>query len=120
MDVDERAARREDAHVRRIGCALAAVCAVSVTLGVTEPALGQATPCADLQITGIAFTPDTPVQSRPADIAITVRNGGTCAAGGFVVQFRTSLFAPTGPSRALDGLAPGASTTLHLSFAFPQ
>jgi subtilase family serine protease len=99
---------------------LLVICAAAVPLLAPAQASAQATPCADLQITDIAFSPVNPVQGQPANIAITVRNAGTCAAGGFVVQFRTNLFAPTGPSRSVASLAAGASTTLNLSFNFAQ
>ena len=96
------------------------ICAAALPLVVTQQAAAQATPCADLQITNIAFSPAMPAQGQQANIAISVRNAGTCAAGGFVVQFKTDLFAPTGPSRSIDSLAAGASTTINLSFNFPQ
>jgi subtilase family serine protease len=88
------------------------------TLVTASPASAQATPCADLLISDITFTPAQPVQGQEANIAITIRNGGTCAAGGFVVQFKTDLFAPTGPSRSISSLAAGASTTINLPFNF--
>jgi subtilase family serine protease len=96
------------------------ICAVLLPLCVTGQAAAQATPCADLQVSGIVFSPASPVQGEPASIAISIRNAGTCAAGGFVVQFKTDLFATTGPSRSVDSLAAGATTTLTLSFNFPQ
>jgi subtilase family serine protease len=105
---------------RHIVRRLLVVGATALALCVPESAAAQATPCADLQVTGIAFTPAEPVQGQPVNIAISVRNGGTCAAGGFVVQFKTDLFAPTGPSRSVDSLAAGATTTLDLSFNFAQ
>jgi subtilase family serine protease len=99
---------------------LVVICATTLPLLFTGQASAQATPCADLQITDITFSPVNPVQGQQANIAITVRNAGTCEAGGFVVQFKADLFAPTGPSRSVDSLAPGASTTLNLSFNFAQ
>lgn len=99
---------------------LVAVCAVFALAAIgADRAAAQATPCADLLITSIDVTPVEPVQGQPANIAITVRNAGSCAAGGFVVQFKTDLFATTGPSRSVTSLAAGASTTLNLSFNFP-
>jgi subtilase family serine protease len=82
-------------------------------------AAAQATPCADLQIADITVTPTSPVAGQPASVSVTIRNAGTCAAGGFVTQFKSDLFAPTGPSDSLSGLAAGASTTLTLPFNFP-
>jgi subtilase family serine protease len=106
---------------RRVHRCLITLCALlAIALAGASGASAQATPCADLQVTGIDVTPDEPVQGQPANIAITVTNSGTCAAGGFVVQFKTDLFAATGPSRSVASLAAGASTTLNLSFNFPQ
>jgi subtilase family serine protease len=99
---------------------LLVIAAAALPLFTTSQAAAQATPCADLQVGSIAFTPASPVQGQPASIAISVRNAGTCAAGGFVVQFKSDLFAPTGPSRSVNGLAAGAATTLDVSFNFPQ
>jgi subtilase family serine protease len=96
------------------------ICVAVLPLLVAEQASAQATPCADLRVTNIEFSPTNPVQGRQANISISVQNAGTCAAGGFVVQFKTDVFAPTGPSRSVNGLAPGATTTLDLSFNFVQ
>jgi subtilase family serine protease len=96
------------------------IAVAALPLVTAGPAAAQATPCADLDVSNIAFTPASPVQGEPAAIAISVRNVGTCAAGGFVVQFRTDLFATTGPSRSVSSLAAGATTTLDLSFNFVQ
>jgi subtilase family serine protease len=106
-------------HMRTVR-RLLIILTAALPLVVTQQASAQATPCADLQITDISFSPVNPVQGQQADISISVRNAGTCAAGGFVVQFKTDLFAPTGPSRSINGLAAGASTTIGLSFNFPQ
>jgi subtilase family serine protease len=54
----------------------------------------------------------------PATITVAVHNGGTCAAGGFVTQFRTSISSPTGPSESISSLAAGETKTLHLPFVF--
>jgi subtilase family serine protease len=54
----------------------------------------------------------------PATITVAVHNGGTCAAGGFVTQFRTSVSSPTGPSESIPSLAPGETKTLNLPFVF--
>ena len=81
-------------------------------------ASAAAPPCADLQIENIVVSPTNPVQGLTANIAITIHNGGTCAAGGFVTQFRTSLSSPTGPSESISSLFPGESKTLNLPFVF--
>jgi subtilase family serine protease len=54
----------------------------------------------------------------PATITVAVHNGGTCAAGGFVTQFRTSIASPTGPSESIPSLGPGETKTLELPFVF--
>ena len=72
----------------RVSACLATVCALLIAaLTGADRAAAQATPCADLLVTGLDFSPDQPVQGQPANIAITIRNAGTCAAGGFVVHF---------------------------------
>ncbi len=54
----------------------------------------------------------------PTNIAVTVHNGGTCTAAGFVTQFRTSLSSPTGPSESISTLNADESKTLNLPFVF--
>ena len=75
--------------------------------------------CADLTITNVALTPASPIQNENADVAITVLNQGSCAATGFVVQFKQTALAPTGPSQSITSLGAGASQTIHLTYAFP-
>lgn len=77
-----------------------------------------APPCADLYIESVSVSPTNPVQGMPATVTVTVHNGGTCAAGGFVTQFRTSLKSPTGPSESISSLNAGESKTLKLPFVF--
>ena len=57
---------------------------------------------------------------QPATVNITVRNGGTCAAGAFGVQWRPDLFGAAQPAVVVAGLAPGASTTANVPFTFPR
>jgi subtilase family serine protease len=83
-------------------------------------ASAAAPPCADLYVENIVVSPTNPVQGMPANISITVHNGGTCSAGGFVTQFRTSLGSPTGPSESISSLAPDESKTLNLPFVFTK
>src|SRR5262245_55820340 len=78
------------------------------------------TPCADLVVTGFTITPPMPVQGIDAQIAITVKNIGKCSSIPFVVQWKSDLLAPTGPSFQVQGLGPGASTTINLVYAFPR
>lgn len=81
-------------------------------------ALAKAPPCADLYVENVLVSPTNPVQGMPASVVVTVHNGGSCAAGGFVTQFRTSLKSPTGPSESIASLNPGESKTLFLPFVF--
>ena len=105
---------------RRLLVRLLFVCVV--VCGVWGAGAGQASaiapPCADLQVAGISFSPTNPVQGLPATVSITVKNAGSCAAGGFVTQFKSSLSSPTGPSASISSLAAGASQTLNLPFVF--
>ncbi len=83
-------------------------------------ARAQATPCADLRITNFVVIPGSPVQGAQGTVRIVVQNQGTCAAPGFVVQWRQDVLAPTGPSTGLSGLGAGASVNVDLPFIFPQ
>lgn len=83
-------------------------------------AQADAPPCADLQITGMSTSPTEPVQGLDATVSVTVKNAGTCAAGGFVVQWKSDRFAPTGPSESVTSLDAGASTTVNFTYAFPS
>ncbi len=85
------------------------------------PSSADATPCADLSITGINVNPPQPIAGTPATISITVHNGGTCAAGGFVVQWRQDVFTLTGPSKSVASLGAGESSTVVVSsdFTYP-
>lgn len=89
-------------------------------LAITGSASAQAVPCADLVITDFAITPAQPVVGKNAVIDVTVRNQGTCTSLGFVVQWKSNLFAPTGPSSFVPSLAAGASTKVSFDFAFPR
>jgi subtilase family serine protease len=99
---------------------LLACTAVCLSCGVfAGQASAKAPPCADLYVENVYVSPTNPVQGMPATVVVTVHNGGTCAAGGFVTQFRTSLKSPTGPSESISGLLePGESRTLYLPFVF--
>ena len=81
-------------------------------------ASAAAPPCADLYVESISISPTNPVQGMPATVTVAVHNGGTCAAGGFVTQFRTSISSPTGPSESISSLAAGETKTLNLPFVF--
>jgi hypothetical protein len=81
-----------------------------------------ATPCADLVITSMSTVPAQAVQGLPVIPHVTVKNNGTCAAGGFYVQWRpgySTLPAPP-PPVLVPGLASGASQDVPVSsFTFP-
>jgi subtilase family serine protease len=100
----------------RLLLACTAICIASGA--VAGQALAKAPPCADLYVEGVHVSPTNPVQGMPATVIVTVHNGGSCAAGGFVTQFRTSLKSPTGPSESIPSLNPGESKTLYLPFVF--
>ena len=103
-------------------CALI-VCAAALTLLVgASQASAQATPCADLFISDIDVNPDPPIAGTPTVISVTVHNGGTCTAPGFVVQWRRDRFASTGPSKSVASLPAGESATVVVSsdFTYPN
>src|SRR5262249_22894901 len=75
-----------------------------------------AAPAVDLVVTSVATTPAQPAAGQPATVTVVVKNQGTLAAGGFVVDFYKDRAAAPGPDLRGDirctvtGLAPGAST----------
>ncbi len=98
---------------------LLACTAVCLSCGLfAEQASAKAPPCADLYLENVSVSPTNPVVGMPATVTLTVHNGGTCAAGGFVTQFRTSLKSQTGPSESINSLNAGESKTLELPFVF--
>ena len=76
--------------------------------------------CADLTVTGMSVSPTSPIKNINSTIHVTVKNQGTCAATAFTVQWKSDLFAPTGPSTNVAGLAANTSTTLDFTYAFPN
>jgi subtilase family serine protease len=85
-----------------------------------EPRAEGPPPCADLVITGFTISPALPVVGLNAQIDVTVLNQGTCASLSFVVQWRSSILAPNGPTTFVPGLAAGAATTVSFQYAFPD
>jgi subtilase family serine protease len=78
------------------------------------------TPCSDLAITGFSTSPSSPIEGHLTTINITVKNQGSCSTfTDFVVQWKQTQFALTGPSTTVGPLAPGASTTASLTYTFP-
>jgi hypothetical protein len=104
----------------RLGLALLLIFAAVGMLIAAPRAQAQTAPCADLVIDAVGVTPTAPVLGQPSTINVTVRNAGTCAAGTFTVSWRPSLFAPTGASTSVSGLAPGTSTVVNLPHVFTQ
>jgi subtilase family serine protease/fibronectin type 3 domain-containing protein len=110
---------------RRAGRRFLAVGPLLVLLGLialmTGPAAQAApTPCADLVASSVTTAPAPPVQGQPANVVITVKNNGTCAAGAFSVNWRPSLFGAPQPAVPVSGLAAGATTTVNVPYTFPQ
>ena len=79
-----------------------------------------ATPCADLLVESVASVPAQPAMGQPSTIAITVRNAGTCAAGGFGVQWRPDLLATPQPTIPVAGLDAGATTVVNVPYTFAR
>jgi hypothetical protein len=72
--------------------------------------IGVPAPNPDLTITGMAFTPASPVETDAVSLSATVRNGGNAASGATNVNFY--LGTTLAGSAAVGGLAAGASTTV--------
>jgi subtilase family serine protease len=103
-------------------CALILCAAALASLLGAAQASAQATPCADLFISDVDVNPDPPVAGTPTVISVTVHNGGTCTAPGFVVQWRRDRFASTGPSKSVASLGAGEDRTIVVSsdFTYPS
>ena len=78
----------------------------------------------DLVVTAVATTPAQPAAGQPVDVAVTVANQGTAAAGAFVVDIykhRTTAPAPGSPGDVqclIAGLAPGAAVACTRSVTY--
>jgi hypothetical protein len=87
-------------------------------------ASAAAPPCADLKIPFMKVVPADPSQTQlisgqPAEVFILVENAGSCAADGFVTQFKLSPSGPTVAAQALTGLGAGEEQLLVLDYNFP-
>jgi hypothetical protein len=87
-------------------------------------ASAAAPPCADLKISALGVVPADPSQTQliagqPAEVVILVENTGSCAADGFVTQFKLSPTGPTVAAQALTGLNAGEFQFLVLDYNFP-
>lgn len=80
------------------------------------------TPCVDLQIYSISFTPATPIVGHPATISIGIYNDGPCTVyPAFTVQWKESAYSPTGPSTQVPGgMLPYSTTTVTLPYVFTK
>lgn len=78
-------------------------------------------PCADLVTTAFSITPTTPTAGQLATIHVEVTNQGTCSTDvGFVVQWKQTQYAKTGPSASYGPLGPGASQSQDFDYTFPK
>lgn len=94
---------------------------VAISLAPSRPVTAAPEPCADLAITAFSTSPATPIEGQNTNISITVKNNGTCSTNtSFVVQWKQTQFAQTGPSTTLGPLAPGASAVANLNYTFPN
>ncbi|HYU85458.1 MAG TPA: discoidin domain-containing protein, partial [Kribbellaceae bacterium] len=71
---------------------------------------GTPAPNPDLTVTGVAWTPASPVETDAVTLSATVRNAGTAASGATDVNFY--LGTTKVGTAAVGGLAAGASTTV--------
>lgn len=101
---------------------LAVLMVSSVGLAIPSSVKAQLPPCADLVITNFTISPAEPVVGQNATINITVRNQGSCSTVvGFVVQWKSAILAPTGPSTFVPALEAGDdSDPISFQFAFPN
>ena len=117
---------RRHTRVSRSVARFAFVCAAAMLLSalLAGPASAAAKPCADLTIPFLAVVPAEPSQTQliagqPAEVLILVENTGSCAADGFVTQFKLSPSGPTVAAQALTGLGAGEGRLLVLDYDFP-
>ncbi len=90
-------------------------------LTVVLPAVAAPTKCADLEVTDFYVTPTVPTAGQPASIHIQVTNNGSCDTNvGFVVQWKQTQFAKTGPSASLPHLGAGLSESVDLPYTFDK
>ncbi len=86
--------------------------------------LARATPVPqppDLEITGFALNPPSPVEDGNARATITVRNAGSGPAQNFVLQWQPfANSTATAIKTLVDQLAPGASRAFTFDFAYPN
>ncbi|HCT78745.1 MAG TPA: Secreted glycosyl hydrolase, partial [Micromonosporaceae bacterium] len=75
--------------------------------------IGTPAPNPDLTVTGMSFTPASPVETDAITLSATVRNAGTLASGATTVGLYLGTTLVGSPS--VGGLAAGASTTVSLN-----
>jgi len=106
--------------VKTILCLVLIAVALIGQSGDASPALAMS-PCADLAVTSFVISPSEPIVGQNAAINVTVKNQGSCSTVvGFVVQWKSAVIAPTGPSTFVPALAAGASTTVSFEYTFPM
>ncbi|MBX3065345.1 MAG: ABC transporter substrate-binding protein [Anaerolineae bacterium] len=72
---------------------------------------------ADIQYVSHALNPGTLIQNQPFTLTVTVRNGGGTTAGQFAVAASMRPGEVFGATIVPAGLAPGAATTVNISYA---
>lgn len=120
---------------RRTLVGLLLTCASALLLAAISAgaASAAAPPCAELEFAGpIVVTPASLIQGQPATIEVSVVNAGkfskakgqeagSCNAGGFVAQFKTSPGSSTAVSETVSPpLAEGEVELLTFNYDFPK
>ena len=96
---------------------------LAVPAGALIPASASAAAlpvCADLQVGSPSVSPQQPIAGQPATVSVPVLNAGSCDAQGFVVQWKITPYATSGPSDAVPFLGAGQSTVVSLPYTFPK
>lgn len=75
-------------------------------------------PLADLTVMNVDITPNNPVPGQVVTAVLTIKNIGNTAATSFRAQWQPWIFAPV-LSTEVQGLAPGATTTVAFDYTFP-
>ncbi|HTQ67170.1 MAG TPA: CARDB domain-containing protein [Solirubrobacteraceae bacterium] len=116
-----------------VGVVLICASAISLALATAGTAWGAAPPCAELEFAGpIVVNPPSLISGQPATIEVLVVNSGkfnkakgqeagSCNAGGFIAQFKTS---PGGSLAVTETVSPplaeGEVELLTFNYDFPK
>src|SRR5271155_5466285 len=110
----------------RLVAAVLVVCTAALlgAAALAGQASAAAPPCADLTVPFMEVFPSNPLQTeliagQPAEVFIDVENVGSCAADGFVTQFKLSPTGAAVAAQAVTGLNPGEFQLLDLHYDFP-